>query len=148
MSIVIQHAEIKDSEEVFKIFQSTRSQMSYLPAVHTIEETKNFIYKLVKSKNVLIAKDGNKAAGFIYANDSYVEHLYVHPNFQNKGVGKLLLDYVKTENPNGLYLWVFEENKDAIRFYEREGFTLKEKRDITEAKNEEGLPDRKYFWRK
>jgi ribosomal protein S18 acetylase RimI-like enzyme len=50
-------------------------------------------------------------------------------------------------SPAGLSLWVFEDNIDAIRFYEREGFQLVKKRDIEEQDNEEGLPDRLYKWK-
>ncbi len=73
--------------------------------------------------------------------------LYIDPKFHNKGYGKLLLNHAKELSPNGLYLWVFEDNIGAIKFYEREGFKLIEKRDKDNADNEENLPDRKYYWK-
>lgn len=47
----------------------------------------------------------------------------------------------------GIQLMVFEDNKGAIKFYEREGFVLMEKRNQEQAKNEENLSDRRYEWR-
>jgi len=59
-----------------------------------------------------------------------------------------LLDKIKSISFGQLYLWVFEDNTNAIRFYEREGFNLVEKRDKEKADNEEHLADRKYTWSK
>jgi putative acetyltransferase len=78
--------------------------------------------------------------------DGWIHHLYIAPEFQNKGFGTRMLDYAKKISPRGIKLWVFEDNKDAIRLYEREGFLLMKKRNKDETTNEENLPDRLYQW--
>lgn len=56
-----------------------------------------------------------------------LERIYILKDHQGKGIGKWMLDEVKTlaKAKNKRYVWlgVWERNQDAIRFYEREGFT-------------------------
>jgi ribosomal protein S18 acetylase RimI-like enzyme len=128
---------------VLAIFEQARGQMTYLPQLHTHEETKNFILELLKSGSTFIAQE-EAIMGFVTIENGWVEHLYVSPQYQDHGVGKKLLDKAKELSPGGLKLWVFEENSGAIRFYEREGFKLIKKRNKEEQDNEEGQPDRLY----
>ena len=133
-------------DEVMGIFKSARGEMTYLPQLHTHEETKKFVLALLEKGITFIALE-TEVMGFVCVENGWVEHLYVAPHFQGIGVGKELLDKAKRLSPAGLSLWVFEDNIDAIRFYEREGFQLVKKRDIEEQDNEEGLPDRLYKWK-
>ena len=50
----------------------------------------------------------------------------------------MLLDEVLRQIPTGIELRVFDENLDAIRFYERFGFETIAR---SNGDNEEGLPD-------
>jgi ribosomal protein S18 acetylase RimI-like enzyme len=147
-NIKIVTAKTSDTPSIIDIFTKVRSQMKYLPIIHTLDETEKYLVSLVSDGNVLVAKRGNSILGFSQLKDGFVNHLYIDPHFQNKGVGKLLLDEMKQLSSDNLKLWVFEENKNAIRFYEREGFKLEEKRDKEHTENEENLPDRLYSWTK
>jgi len=63
--------------------------------------------------------------GFIsvWAQDWFVHHLFVSPEFQNRGVGTHLLHHVSTLAGNReLSLKCPAENQSAIRFYTRLGF--------------------------
>ena len=55
-----------------------------------------------------------------------IERIYVRGAFQGQGLGSWLLRQLKSlaEREGKGYLWlgVWEENRDAIRFYERHGF--------------------------
>lgn len=56
-----------------------------------------------------------------------IERIYVLKEFQGKGIGKWLVEQTKqkAKELKKAYVWlgVWEENKAAIRFYVREGFT-------------------------
>jgi ribosomal protein S18 acetylase RimI-like enzyme len=56
-----------------------------------------------------------------------IERIYVLKAFQGNGLGSWMLERIKTMamEMGKTYLWlgVWEENPDAIRFYERHGFT-------------------------
>jgi putative acetyltransferase len=68
----------------------------------------------------------------------------VEPADQSRGVGSALLDQAKALRPQRLYLWVFQKNTGAIRFYERHGFRLVKLTDG--AENMEREPDALYAW--
>lgn len=146
MQVTIQKALEMDSNNILEIFNRARAQMVYLPKLHTKEETRNYLKDIVQEGGVFVAKNGLVSTGFMHVKEGWVHHLYIHPDFQNQGVGKTLIDYAKSLFTSGLSLWVFEANTGAILFYEREGFQLKKKRDKDLADNEEHLADRKYVW--
>lgn len=146
-NITIEKAKSEESSEILDIFVKARKEMTYLPQIHTHDETRNFIEDLVKSGNVFVAKENRKITGFMEVENEWLHHLYIAPSYQSKGYGKLMLDKAKELSPNALKLWVFEDNKNAIKFYEREGFKLQKKRSQKETTNEENLPDRLYSWK-
>jgi len=137
----------QDAHRVAEIFYSARAEMRYLPRIHSSEETYQFFSKLIHDGNIPVCKVGDEIVGFMELENGWLHHLYIAPQFQNKGFGTMMLDYAKRKSPQGIKLWVFEDNKNAIRFYEREGFILVKKRNIDETTNEENLPDRLYEWR-
>lgn len=145
--IQIKKATFSDASEVIEIFIDSRSNMKYLPIVHTPSEISRFFTKLINDRNICIAKKDDAILGFMELKDGWLNHLYVKPKSQNSKIGTLLLLKAKELSSQGLCLWVFEENKNAIRFYEREGFVMDKKRDKKTAINEEKLPDRKYSWK-
>ena len=55
-----------------------------------------------------------------------IERIYVSKPFQGKGLGSWMLERLKrlgrAEGKKYLWLGVWEENREAIRFYERHGF--------------------------
>lgn len=52
---------------------------------------------------------------------SHIAGIFVDGAAQSGGIGKALLDYMKDKRP-ALELCVYEKNKRAVRFYEREKF--------------------------
>lgn len=77
---------------------------------------------LPMSQSYVIEEDG-VVMGFISMIDNYLAALFVDPNEQGKGYGKILLDYVKDQKES-LDLKVYQENKNAIRFYLKNSFNI------------------------
>ena len=85
-------------------------------------------------ENTLIAMDGKKVVGFIsYGNfcDEVIQAceiiaLYVLKDYYGKGVSKQLMHaaFVALDQFSEIYLWVLKENKRAIAFYQKMGFTF------------------------
>ena len=85
-------------------------------------------------ENTLIAMDGKKVVGFIsYGNyhDETIQAgeiiaLYVLKDYYGKGVSKQLMHaaFVALDQFSEIYLWVLKENKRAISFYQKMGFTF------------------------
>lgn len=64
-----------------------------------------------------------KIQGFIGLHDNYIEGIFVYSKIQSNGIGKALLDFVK-EYKTTLTLHVYQKNKRAVKFYQRENFKL------------------------
>ena len=86
-------------------------------------------YELVKSllpeAEVYVYEDDatGEIVGFIGLMDTFVAGLFVKDGMQSKGIGKQLLDYVKTEKDR-LSLTVYQKNERAVHFYQREQFVV------------------------
>ena len=53
-----------------------------------------------------------------------LEDLYILPAEQNKGYGTKLLRFACSKCPDKPTLWILENNLNAARLYQREGFSL------------------------
>ena len=98
----------------------------------TLERCRFFSQKY--PENTLIALDGKKVVGFIsYGNfrDEAIQAgeiiaLYVLKDYYGKGVSKQLMHaaFVALDQFSEIYLWVLKDNKRAIAFYQKMGFTF------------------------
>jgi putative acetyltransferase len=120
--------------------------MTYLPALHTpVEDVAFFSERVVPESWVRVAEvDGEGVIGFAAARGGWLDHLYVVPPHQGRGVGGELLRRAQADHPDGLLLWVFEENRRAQAFYARAGFVEILRTDGSD--NEEKAPDVKMQW--
>jgi len=78
--------------------------------------------------------------GFVIWQDGFIDHLYVHPEYQRVGIGRRLLERAVADMPGPeVRLWTFQSNERAVAFYTRNGFRVLEATDG--SGNEERLPD-------
>ena len=61
--------------------------------------------------------------GFIGLTENHIEGLFVVKSARSKGIGKALLEYVKSRKPR-LTLGVYQKNERALAFYRREQFVV------------------------
>jgi ribosomal protein S18 acetylase RimI-like enzyme len=105
-------------------------------------EVIEWLRKLLDDKNVkiLIASENSKAIGYVIAKiHNREENAFIYPaqlieidqicvaeKYRNKGVGKRLVDevksYAKKLGIDTLFLFVLDKNSDAIRAYTKMGF--------------------------
>ena len=98
----------------------------------TLEKCRFFSQKY--PENTLIAMDGKKVVGFIsygsYRDEAIqageIIALYVLKDYYGKGVSKQLMHaaFVALDQFSEIYLWVLKDNKRAIAFYQKMGFTF------------------------
>ena len=98
----------------------------------TLEKCRSYSQKY--PDNTLIATDGMKVVGFIsYGNfrDETIQAgeiiaLYVSKDYYGKGVAQKLMKAALTalDHFSEIFLWVLKENKRAIAFYQKMGFTF------------------------
>ena len=61
--------------------------------------------------------------GFIGLTENHIEGIFVVKSARSKGIGKALLEYVKSRKPR-LTLSVYQKNEQALAFYRREQFAV------------------------
>ena len=108
----------------------------------------NFIDKNYWIENQYVFKEGIEDAnvfvfiddiikGFIGLCENYIAGIFVKNNYQNMGIGNALLKRAKEECKE-LSLDVYAKNKQAIKFYEKNGFRI-DKSYIQEETNEKSF---------
>ena len=82
-----------------------------------------FVKELLPQAEVYVYEDDKMIQGFIGVNDEYIEGIFVSDEMQSRGIGKMLLDYIK-DKKDRLQLKVYQKNVRAMSFYQREGFII------------------------
>jgi len=80
---------------------------------------------LPMSTTYVLAEPEGRIIGFISMVDDYLAALFIDLSEQNKGYGKKLLEFVKSLNQT-IQLKVYQQNKNAVRFYLNNEFVIKE----------------------
>lgn len=92
------------------------------------------VEQMMPDAEVYVYEKQGEIQGFIGLMDNYVAGIFVKEEYHSKGIGKALLDYAKAGKEE-LVLHVYERNKQAMKFYLREGFV--KTREQTEEANQE-----------
>ena len=106
------------------------------------EQRQYFIDEVLPKNQVRVALEGLKVVGFVASSRDSIDEIYVHTEYQRKGIGTKLLHWAQENSDGRLELYTFERNKKSQQFYERKGFKVVE-RNVTEAWM---LDDVKYEW--
>jgi GNAT superfamily N-acetyltransferase len=142
----LRRARPADAATIAALHLAARRQaMPYLPALHGDEAVRAWMRDMLLSRaEVWIAEIAGRPAGYLALVDDMVDHLYVGPRHQGKGIGSLLLNKAKALRPAGLRLYTFQRNRRARDFYEGRGFAPVGFSDG--AGNQEQEPDVLYEW--
>ncbi len=120
-----------------------RVSLSFLPELHTPEEDLGFMQnRFMPSNEVWVAEVDGQVMGYIGFHAGWIDHLYIAPDHQGRGLGSQLLDKA-LEDGGERRLWTFQQNTRARAFYELHGFQAETFTDGEE--NEEKTPDVLYF---
>ena len=144
MSIVIRPATISDSDAIAELFRHTRkTSLPFLPILHSAQEDRDFVRKKLFSDCEIWVAEETNIFGFIAFREDWIDHLYIHPGHQRRGIGRALCEIAQSKYSR-LSLWLFTKNSNAAKFYESLGFAKIEETDG--MGNEEKEPDALYRW--
>ena len=118
MAIIYKDTHDFNEKELQNLFLSVEWSSGHYPD-KLVLAMKNF-------KTVYTAWDGNKLIGLICAMDdgimtAYIHYLLVNPAYQNLGIGKQLVEKMKSTYKDYLRIVIVAYN-DEIGFYESCGF--------------------------
>jgi putative acetyltransferase len=118
----------EEHDQIVEVWElSVRATHDFL-----LEDDFDYYKRMIKNKyldNVQLYAVRNrvdKILGFMGVADDKIEMLFVHPKEMRKGIGKSLLGYA-VNKLNIKKVDVNEQNKNAIKFYNKYGFITHEK---------------------
>lgn len=123
---MIRKLKITDLDRVMEIWLDSNIEAHDFIMRDYWEKNTMTVREQLLQAEVYIFESYGDILGFVGLQDDYLAGIFVDKNFRSEGVGKELLDFVKTVH-NSLTLSVYENNSRAVRFYEREGFVVKSK---------------------
>lgn len=144
--MTLRRAQATDAEALARLHRHTvRASLPFLPELHTPEEDLAFFAdEMLPRREVWLAEEGGRVAGYIAFRPGWIDHLFIHPDHQGAGLGPQLLK-VALADGSERRLWTFQKNARARAFYEARGFVLET---LTDGEgNEEKEPDALYVWR-
>ena len=144
--MILRRATAGDAPAIAIVHRAAmRVSLSFLPELHSAEQDLRFFAdRFLPANEIWVADADGQVAGYIGFDPDWINHLFVHPDFQGRAIGPQLLALAMAdERPRRL--WTFQQNTRARRFYEARGFVLVELTDG--AGNEEKTPDALYEWR-
>ncbi len=99
---------------------------SFIPAEYWQENFEPVREMLLQAEIYVYEEENPKEIqGFIGLDGTYIAGIFVWHTEQSNGSGKRLLDYAKGKK-NHLSLNVYRKNAHAVRFYQREGFRIRQ----------------------
>ena len=133
------------AEDTVSMWRQSKQKAIGQEESHSFENHVHFLNSiLIEHNKIYIAIDvnNNKVAGILASNQDEINQLYIHIDYQRKGLGTKLLDIAKRNSSGRLTLLTFEVNRKAQQFYEKHGFKIIGRGND----NEENLNDIKYEW--
>jgi GNAT superfamily N-acetyltransferase len=115
------------------------------PGLHTLDETSDFYRKVFARGPIWGAFEEETLLGHLALEPGWIEHLYVEPDRQSRGIGTGLLTIAMREQ-NDLQLWTYQANARARRLYEGHGFVAEEY--DFDPEHEDRVPNVRYRWRR
>lgn len=114
-----------DRNRVADIWLDTNLKAHYFIPAEYWKSNFELVKEMQLQAEVYVYENDQKIQGFVGVNDEYIEGIFVTDEMQSQGIGKILLNYVKSKK-NKLLLNVYQKNTRAISFYEREEFKIRE----------------------
>ena len=146
---IIRKAQKDDFETIEKLYTELEEDAVLYQPEHFVFSKKGQrsqqLEEILKSENqiMLVAEDTDNVIGFAHVTfahakevsclkqqtNIYLQDLVVTKKLRSRGTGTLLLnaakEYGKEKGADFFRTQVFPQNKDGLRFYERNGFSLK-----------------------
>ena len=96
-----------EDRRLAEIHVLARSDMAYLPRVHSFSSTENWMREVVVPSNgIWVAEIDGAVVAYAWLHEGFLHGLYVHPSYQRQGIGGLL-SVLGDNAVGGFHLWVF-----------------------------------------
>lgn len=121
---LIRRATNKDYGTLTNIWlESSRIAHDFIPSSYWEENKQAMENTYLPSSTVFVSELENTVVGFVALVESHIAAIFVHPNYQNRGIGFKLLEYIKAQHAS-LSLNVYKKNRKSTSFYLKHGFEI------------------------
>lgn len=122
MAIIIREATAYDTKALEELFLLTRKETFTTRPLQTFKLSD--YGTSVEGEEVWLAEDNQVIVGFIslWLQDNFIHNLFVHPDWQKRGIGSALLKKAEERLSRPIELKIAMDNLNACRFYEKKGF--------------------------
>jgi GNAT superfamily N-acetyltransferase len=144
-------ATVDDADSVADVYLRSRKELvACAPLVHSDDDVRDWIRRnLIPAGRTTVAVADGRVIGVLAVSRgtdcSWIDQLYLHPDWVQLGIGTQLLELALRELVPPIRLYTFQCNERARYFYERRGFRAIFFGDG--SGNEEKCPDILYEWR-
>lgn len=111
---VIHSESWKDSHKDFCAFEFIEK--------HTVLHQEKYLKQEIQSGKDVYMLVRKIPVGIVSVQGSLIENLYIKPNEQRKGYGKLLLEFAINKCQEKPTLWILDNNRKAYNLYLQYGF--------------------------
>lgn len=109
------------------------------------EDRQFFFDHILMKDDVWVVEIDRRPVAFMAMENDFIDQLYIHPDYQRRGIGKTLLDFARQRSPEHIWLYTLQVNVNARAFYEKNGFIAEK---FGTSPPPESEPDVEYHWRK
>lgn len=120
---MIRKAHLADLPSVLDIWLQINLEVHSFISPHYWQNNVDYMKQVLPQAEVFVYEDKNKIMGFVGLEKDYIAGIFVSKKFRSQGIGKQILDFLKSTHPT-LSLSVYAKNQKAIRFYQRESFRI------------------------
>lgn len=120
---MIERLQKNDIHTVAEIWLDTNLKAHDFIAAQYWKDHFTAVKEMLLQAEVYVYKENDGIQGFLGLQDDYIAGIFVWSGAQSRGIGKRLLDFVKSRRAK-LSLSVYQKNVRAIQFYQREHFTI------------------------
>lgn len=121
---MIRKMKFQDLDAVMKIWLDSNEQAhDFVPKEYWKDHYEQ-VRDMLPESEVYVYEAEGEIQGFAGLMEDYIAGIFVAEKFRSKGIGKLLMKYLK-ERKQKLSLSVYVKNQAAVRFYQREDFQIR-----------------------
>lgn len=112
-----------DLDEVAYIWLNTNKKAHDFIVETYWDEHFEMVKGMFAQAEIYVYEEQGQIKGFVGLDDEYIAGIFVRDKEQSGGIGKQLLDFVKSLKGQ-LELNVYQKNERAVSFYKREQFEI------------------------